>query len=150
MTIKVLSYQDALKEAEAIGKKKQILLGNGFSIACHPSFKYGTLFEQAKKTGLQPHIEELLIRYGNHFEEVLKYLDEGAFLAKHYGLTKPRKAKRDMEKDYDALKRILVRTISDNHPDYPSKISDNKFGSCLSFLRTFDAVYTVNYDLLLY
>ena len=30
------------------------------------------------------------------------------------------------------------------------KISDEKFDSCLSFLKNFDAVFTVNYDLLLY
>jgi len=45
MTIKTLSFEQALKRSENYGKK-HLLLGNGFSIACKPDiFAYGSLFE---------------------------------------------------------------------------------------------------------
>lgn len=146
----ILNFQDAVNKSGQIGGKKHLLLGNGFSIACHPSFKYGTLYEQAKAQGLPAHLIKLLDRYGNNFEDVLKYLDEASFLAKHYGLKKPSKSKMDMKKDYNSLKNILVETIGKCHPDDPSKIADNKFKSCLKFLKNFSDVFTVSYDLLLY
>jgi len=150
MEIKYLQFSEAIKESHGIGKKKQLLLGNGFSIGCHPSFEYGTLFEQAKKDGLSRRLEKLLNRYGSNFEVTLKYLDEGDFLAKFYGLKQPKESVRGMKADYEKLKRALVKTISDNHPAYPSEISAQKFASCLKFLKNFDAIFTVNYDLLLY
>ncbi|MCK9614112.1 MAG: DUF4917 family protein [Candidatus Omnitrophica bacterium] len=150
MNSTLLDFSEALKQAVNIGGKKQLFLGNGFSIACYPGFEYGTLYEQAKNSGLSKHLDELLKRYGNNFEDVLKYLDEGMFLAEHYYLKKSKKTNRDMAQDYKELKEALITTISDNHPDYPSRISKNKFESCIKFLRNFDAAFTVNYDLLLY
>jgi len=146
----LLDFSEALNQAKGLSGKIQLLLGNGFSIACHPSFKYGTLFEQAKKSGLPKHLEDLLDRYGSNFEDVLKYLDEGVFLAKHYHLKKDKRTNRDMQQDHKQLKEKLIKTISDNHPDFPSKIKKDKFESCIKFLRNFEVVFTVNYDLLLY
>lgn len=150
MKTHITDFDKALAQARQSGGKIQLLLGNGFSIACHSSFKYGTLFEQARKRGLPRHLGELLERYTNNFEDVLKYLDEGIFLAGHYRLKKDKRTTRDMAKDYMKLKDTLIKTISDNHPDFPSKIPDKRFESCIKFLRNFDAVFTVNYDLLLY
>lgn len=150
MKVTVIKFTDALRQARKLGGKLQLLLGNGFSIDCHTRFKYGTLFEQARKSGLPKHLAELLVRYGNNFETVLKYLDEGAFLAGHYRLKKDKRTSRDMVKDYQCLKEILIKTISNNHPEYPSKVQERRFQSCIEFLRTFAAVFTVNYDLLLY
>ncbi|MFC1510200.1 DUF4917 family protein [Candidatus Omnitrophota bacterium] len=150
MSVKVIKFSKALKEATALGQKKQLLLGNGFSIGGHSSFSYGTLLEQARKDHLPKHFEALFIRYGNDFEDILKYLDEGVFLANLYKLKKDTKVTYDMRRDYKKLRNVLVKTISDNHPDFPNKITDEKFDSCLKFLKNFDAVFTLNYDLLLY
>lgn len=148
--MKPFEFSDAIEKARNISGKIHLLLGNGFSIACHPSFQYGTLYEQARKSGLPVHLQGLLERYGNNFEDVLKFLDEGIFLARHYKLEKPRKLKMDMRKDYNNLKNILVETIGKCHPDYPSKIEEQKFDTCLKFLKNFADIFTVNYDLLLY
>jgi hypothetical protein len=50
------TFEQLVKEANAFGGKKHLLLGNGFSIGAHPLFKYGTLFEQAKKVGVSEHV----------------------------------------------------------------------------------------------
>jgi len=150
MQIQIADFNKALDQAKQLKGRIQLLLGNGFSIACHSSFKYGTLFDQARKSGLPRHLRELLERYGSNFEDVLKYLDEGIFLSEHYRLKKDKRTDRDMAQDHKKLKDTLIKTISDNHPDFPRRITDNKFKSCIKFLRNFDAVFTVNYDLLLY
>jgi len=50
MAFRILTFDQALKQAENYGKR-HLLLGNGFSIACAPDiFHYGSLFEEAMKT----------------------------------------------------------------------------------------------------
>jgi hypothetical protein len=148
--IKLLSFKEVIKIADESGKKRHLLLGNGFSIACYDKFKYGTLAEQAKMKKLPLHLKELLDGYGNNFEEVMRLLDDGARLVRIYELLKKKGAKKDIEKDYNLLKKILIEVITDNHPSFPSVIPDSKFESCLSFISNFDDVYSLNYDLLLY
>ena len=47
---KVVLFQTALEMAGQY-KKRHLLLGNGFSIACDPNiFTYRSLYEQARKT----------------------------------------------------------------------------------------------------
>ncbi len=51
-TVKVLSFQQAIKESASCNKR-HLLLGNGFSIACRANiFRYDKLFEQADFTNL--------------------------------------------------------------------------------------------------
>lgn len=148
---KLTSFEEAIKRTTVLGGKKHLVLGNGFSIGAHPLFKYGTLFEQAKETGLLPaHVLQLFERYGtSNFEEVLRQLDEGVWLADHYKLKRTSK-KRDMRTDYDSLKKSLVETISKVHPALPSDVGEDKLKACAAFINQFDSIYTLNYDLLLY
>lgn len=44
----VLTFDEAIAEAQERTGKRHILLGNGFSIACRPDlFAYGRLFDEA-------------------------------------------------------------------------------------------------------
>lgn len=148
--VDLMSFDQALNDAEIQGGKRRVLLGNGFSMGAHPAFSYGTLYEQAKTAGLPAHVIEMFERYGTtNFEEILKLLDEGQWLAQHYRLqaTDP---SRDMSLDYEAVRDALVAAISKSHPEIPDAVGDAKLHSCRQFVEPFDDVLTTNYDLLLY
>lgn len=148
--VELLSFDEAMKDAVQHGGKRHILLGNGFSIGAHAAFSYGTLYEQAKAAGLPGHVIEMFGRYGTtNFEEILKLLDEGQWLAQHYKLqaTDPG---LDMAADYARVRDALVEAISRSHPEIPDDVGDAKLLSCRAFLEPFDDVLTTNYDLLLY
>ena len=128
----------------------RVLLGNGFSIGAHQQFQYGTLYEQAKEAGLPDHVVELFERYGTtNFEQVLRQLDEGWWLAGHYEL-EPTNPDRDIAADYEHLKKVLVEAISASHPSIPDAVGRERLKACYQFLEAFSEVYTINYDLLLY
>jgi len=146
----LLSFEEALKDAKGQDGKCHVLLGNGFSIGAHKAFAYGTLYRQAKAAGLPPHVIQMFDRYGTtNFEEILKLLDEGQWLAAHYKL-QATDASRDMATDYIAVRNALVDAIANSHPEVPDDVGETKLRSCRAFLEPFDDVLTTNYDLLLY
>lgn len=119
-------------------------------MGAHKAFSYGTLYQQAKASGLPTHVIDMFDRYGTtNFEEILKLLDEGQWLAAHYRL-QPTDLSRDMKKDYEVVRDALVDAIANSHPEIPDDVGDPKLLSCRSFLEPFDDVLTTNYDLLLY
>jgi hypothetical protein len=146
----LLSFDDAMALAKQAGGPVRVLLGNGFSIGAHQQFQYGTLYERAKQAGLPEHVVELFERYGTtNFEQVLRQLDEGQWLAGHYQL-EPTNPDRDMTADYEQLKQALVEAISASHPAVPDAVGRERLMACYRFLEAFSEVYTSNYDLLLY
>ncbi len=82
----MLTYQQVCDE---IGPRRpnssvrnHILLGNGFSIACDPIFKYEKLLEYAKESGLSQEVVGLFEYLGtNNFEGVLKQLEHCNWIA---------------------------------------------------------------------
>ena len=150
LTTDLIDFKDALTQAKDAGGKLNVLLGNGFSVGAHDKFRYGSLFEQAKKSDLPNRIEALFDRYGTtNFETVLRHLDEGQWLARHYGLYR-RDHQPDMGEDYEVLKEALIEAMGAVHPDKRSKIADDMLTSAVLFLKKFDSVFTTCYDLLLY
>jgi len=148
--LKILKFDKAMQLADQAGGKQHVLLGNGFSIGAHPMFRYGTLYEQARKAGLPKHVHALFDRYGTaNFEEVLRQLDEGQWLADHYRMRKT-KPKLDMRKDHERVKQALVDAIADSHPPFPDGVGEAKLAAAADFLDQFYNVFTTNYDLLLY
>ncbi len=146
----LFSFKEALRLADDARTKKHILLGNGFSQGADDKFKYGSLYLQAKRNGLPKQVEALFDRYGTtNFEEVLRHLHEGHWLARHYQLTKSN-PKLDMEKDYEKVKDALVNAIATAHPSSRAAVPEPKLIACAGFLAQFNNVFTTNYDLLLY
>lgn len=138
-------------------KKRHLLLGNGFSIACRPKiFTYGSLFEQAdfSKLPLVPKVFEALKT--TDFEQVIKALEEASKVLPIYSTSLGSAAKL-MGEDAEKLKDLLISTVGKNHPNIPNEIDDTQFWGCRQFLAHFlgpgndgGKVYTLNYDLLLY
>ena len=146
----MLTFDEAMSIAARETGKTRILLGNGFSIGAHESFRYGTLYEQALFNGLSNHVATLFDRYGTtNFEEVLRQLDESHWMAEHYRLQKS-DPDLDMIQDHKRVKRALVDSIARNHPEYPGSVPQGLLRSASKFLMGFEDVFTTNYDLLIY
>ena len=145
----ILTFKEAL-EASKGSKKRHLLLGNGFSIACRTDiFRYDKLFEQADFSLLSGSARRAFEALGTtDFERVIKALRDAATLAFEYGL--PLEKAKAMRVDADALKELLVQTIARSHPERPSDITDGEYAACQKFLSHFQTTYTFNYDLLLY
>lgn len=153
----ILSFDEVIADAEALGfSKKHLILGNGFSIGCRADiFHYASLFEQADFSEI-PEVRAAFEQLGSQdFEYVIRSLENAADLLPIYAPQNP-DAVALMLKHAALLKDILVKTIADNHPEFPAKITDEEFASCQQFLSHFlgdvrsGSVFTLNYDLLLY
>ena len=143
----VLKYADVV---EKLGKgRSHLLLGNGFSIACDKCFSYSSLFEYAKANGLSSRAAAVFDRLGtNNFEGVMRLLDDGEWLAFHYGLLTG--TDRPMKADLDSVKSSLIASVAKTHPDHTHKIATEAKNACIAFLESFHNIFTTNYDILLY
>lgn len=149
---KIVSFQKALEEAEQYNKRN-LLLGNGFSIACVPTiFIYKSLFEQADFSTMPEVLEAFKNLKTEDFEEVIHALENTGLVLPAYKSMPNTVAK--MKRHAAQIKEILIQTIAKNHPERPSKIPDAKYTACVEFLNNFlnagGAIYSLNYDLLLY
>ncbi|WP_108860164.1 DUF4917 family protein [Ruegeria sp. Alg231-54] len=153
--MQLLTFQQALDDSSNYNKR-HLLLGNGFSIACKPKiFTYGSLFDNADFSK-NPNLPNVFKALGTtDFEVAIKALENAASIAKVYypSSSSPRQA---MQRDANDLKKILIGTVTRNHPDGPFDLDEDEFLHCRYFLNNFIGtsasgnVYTLNYDLLLY
>ena len=146
----ILTFQEAIERA-AQHPKCNLLLGNGFSIACRNDiFAYGALFDRADFSSAgslaQLAFQALDTR---DFEVVMRTLRDASKILDALG-GRAASLAPDFLRAVDALRNVLVSTIAGQHPDHPGDIPASKYHACRSFLSRFDCVYTLNYDLLLY
>lgn len=151
--MQLLSFQEALSEAEGYNKK-HLLLGNGFSIACVPSiFTYGSLYSKANFNDMPEVQETFKLLETQDFELVIHALEKGSSVLPAY-LPKQKETSAKMLEHAQKVKERLIETIAQNHPAFPGEINEIKYKACASFLSQFldtgCTVYTLNYDLLLY
>lgn len=144
-----MSFDEALTSAGT--GRKLLLLGNGFSRACFDDiFSYASLLESSDFSALSPSARSAFeVLETTDFETVMRGLDSAARLLRHYAPRLRATAKR-MKTDSRGLKDLLVKTLSAKHPDRPDAITDERYKACKKFLAHFNAIYTLNYDLLLY
>lgn len=153
---KILSFHEALEEAGRLlnkkkTKKKHLLLGNGFSIACRSNiFSYTSLFDRADFSSLSNCAKESFKALDtNDFEMVMSGLKSASKLAQLYSENESELSEL-FDKDADGLKEVLVSSITENHPSQPAEILEDEYKRCQGFLSCFNNIYTLNYDLLLY
>lgn len=151
----VLDFSDAIDKASSF-KKRHLLLGNGFSIACRPDiFSYGSLLDEADftKTPELPRVFEALGT--SDFEYVVDVLLRTTLVLPLYS-DAPSNVVDTMKAHAEALKELLIGTVAGQHPPFPGVIDDEAYDSCVRFISNFlgkqgsGSVYTLNYDLLLY
>jgi hypothetical protein len=83
------------------------------------------------------------------FEEIIKNLEISIKVFHAYNILKDEDAKM-IYTDAMKLKEHLVDIITNNHPEKITEISDEEFEYSINFIKNYDSVYTLNYDLLLY
>lgn len=143
----LLSYQEAT--ANLPSGRRHILLGNGFSIACDPVFKYASLYEAAISAGLSGRAQAVFRRLGtNNFEGVMRLLDDAQWVAETYELLSPEDS--EILKDVEVVKRTLVDAVAHLHLPHTGALADEKKLAARSFLEPYYNVFTTNYDLLAY
>lgn len=138
--------------------KRHLILGNGFSIACRPNiFSYNTLFEQADFNHINHTKEVFEALNTQNFEIVIKSLEDSSKILNVYSPSSIELFQK-MNEDAYHIKRLLIQTLANNHPQRPSDLSDEEYSNCRAFLKNFiekdkstsGSIFTLNYDLLLY
>ena len=126
-----------------------LLLGNGFSIACDPIFRYASLYDSAVAAGLSDRAQQVFQRLGtNNFEGVLQLLDDSRWVATLYEI--PVNDTLGMAQDSAVVKHTLVEAVTTSHLAHTGLVLDAKKTAARAFLAAFHNVFTTNYDLLLY
>ncbi len=148
-----MTFQQVLDETE--GRKRNAILGNGFSIACKPKiFTYASLFSRADFTK-NPELPKVFDALRTQdFEVAINALRNMSALLPIYMPGYPAPAIK-MKEDAETLKKILIETVTKNHPDSPMDLDEDQYLACRLFLANFigsdkGKVFTLNYDLLLY
>jgi len=128
---------------------RELLLGNGFSIAANAKFAYRSLFEEAE---LSDTLRAIFQELGTtDFEAVLRHLDQALAEA-------PCEKQEEIARNRDSVRDTLVETVAKIHPKHRMIMDEDRYTACRAFLSHFigrkrprgGRVFTTNYDLLLY
>ena len=122
-----------------------ILLGNGASIAVDHRFAYSSLLKHASKIGLlSQDIKNIFRSFKTEdFELILRLL--WITTKVNSILSVPNQQIIDA---YSKVKNCLIETIVEVHPEY--SVIENQLLSIYNFLKQFNTVLSLNYDLIVY
>lgn len=144
---RLISYEQV---SANLGRTAHLLLGNGFSVACDPIFRYTSLYESALAAGLSTRAQQVFQRLGtNNFEGVMRLLEDTDWVATTYGLLKAGLSS-EMLADVEVVKRTLIEAVASSHLSNTSSVSDEKKARAREFFSPFQTIFTTNYDLLAY
>ncbi|HHF2931028.1 TPA: DUF4917 family protein [Vibrio alginolyticus] len=140
MAYKIYNWLDISNEFQ-----DSLLLGNGASIAIDKSFMYKSLREHSIEHGLLTHNVKALFEYfeTDDFELVLRLVWQASRVNKALNITDNK-----TQRAYEHVRDCLINAVRDIHPIYSDV--ESQFDDIASFLRKFDTVLSLNYDLTLY
>lgn len=135
------NFEDLIQEC--IDCDKNLLLGNGFSIAYEKdTFTYQSLINESS---LPQKIKKLFEIFNTtDYELVINNLK---VLAETFS---NRNISTEIKNIVELVKRDLVRTILNKHPKSQFEVNITRKENTLSFLLNYNNIFTLNYDLLLY
>lgn len=148
----ISTYDEVLKRTE--NSLRYLLLGNGFSISYDENrFSFRNLFDYAKNniidynSPVMKHFEEL---QSYDFEIIIKYLENALLILKNYPKENlSNEIFNNIKKDINSLKEYLIKAISKIHPEVFYDIKKTEYIKCIDFIKEFNGIFTLNYDLLL-
>lgn len=122
-----------------------LLLGNGASRAIHEGFGYPSLRQAAEDKGhVTPEVADIFRAFGtDDFELVLRRLWEATLVNKALGIEPGR-----VELAYQQVRGALIATVRDVHIRHED--AKRHFAPMFQFMKGFDAIFSLNYDLLVY
>jgi hypothetical protein len=131
---RIVTFAEALQETSA--SKRQLLVGNGFSIALFPgSFDYRSLLDSADFGGVPQARAAFEALRTTDFEIVIQALRNAVALCPVYAINQETSALMDAH--WNALKELLVQSIAGKHPARPSDITEAQYAACRQFLSHF-------------
>ncbi|VAX04539.1 hypothetical protein MNBD_ALPHA03-427 [hydrothermal vent metagenome] len=137
----IITFQEAINRSE--GRDKSLLMGNGFSIE---HFSYSNLLDEAGIEDGMP-LKALFNELDTYdFETVIRALEDAVIVTNAYDHNKQ---SVHYQTQANQLREALVHAVRSTHPNHRADIEE-KIPSCLRFLKNFNTLYTLNYDLLLY
>ncbi|WP_422463880.1 DUF4917 family protein [Endozoicomonas sp. ALB115] len=140
MTVKINQWKEISERYNGT-----VLLGNGSSIAVNSSFKYPSLKQHAIEEGLLTEDVQSIFDYfeTDDFELILRIVWQTTNVNKSLKIEddKTRKA-------YLHVRDCLIKSVRNIHPEYHAVSS--QLPKIYDFLKNFNTVLSLNYDLLLY
>lgn len=147
----LLTFEEAVERADERKGGRSVLLGNGFSMSFSPSFDYRRLLDVADFGGRSRsrRVRDVFRQTRSaDFERVVRRL---ALAARTLGIYEPQSPTRGkMRRDAERVRWSLASAIAEVHPSRIDDVGEGRLRSAHDFLREFDSVFTLNYDLLLY
>ena len=136
---------------EGAPSPRYLLLGNGFSMGCHGGFRFGEIRETLKNQGHRALFDEFK---DENPEQILRALENAEQVLK--ALRGCPSVEIVIHDERQKFKNAFITAIAEQHPQRRSEISA-QLTKCREFLSSFlgkdnpdGAVYTLNYDLLLF
>lgn len=122
-----------------------IVLGNGASMALDKCFGYRSLFEEAIRSArISENVEKLFQKFKtSDFEFVLRMIWNAHHVNETFGIKE-----NVIVSTYNEIRESLIRTVQENHVDYSQ--AAKHLPSIANFLKGFETVICLNYDLLVY
>lgn len=142
MPFEILNWQEV---SQTIRPLSTVFLGNGASMAVNQSFGYHSLLEYAKRNNLlEQDVHRLFDFFGtSDFELILRIVWQANNV--NLSLNIPDARTRNA---YIAVRESLIASVRDIHPEYDD-VSES-FPAIYKFLRQFNTVLSLNYDLIVY
>lgn len=148
---KILNFKEELNRAD----KKNIVIGNGFGMSFDQAFgsrcfSWNNLLELCEIDKDSP-LYAVLQECNLDFELAHQKLNNAIDVFVKYG--EPRDKISFYQKEVGLLREKLILAVSASHPNSFTNVTpevDIKIESGRRFLRQFDEIYSLNYDLLLY
>ena len=143
------TYNEALAHAEG---QKNLLVGNGLSIAFSENFKYPKLFDTANFENNNPKIAAIFKALDTKdFETVAGAILVTRNIAEEFGNSE---FALELDGKLQELKNDLIEAVRNTHPEDGNQITDDQSKKIQYFLAPFfesdGCVYSLNYDALLY
>ncbi|EFP0769681.1 DUF4917 family protein [Salmonella enterica] len=122
-----------------------VLLGNGASIAVSRNLDYGSLLAYAFRAGLLTDDVNRLFQFfrTSDFELILRLVWQASNVNRSLQIPDNRTYQA-----YLRVRECLIQAVRDVHPEY-EQVSD-QLPNMYQFLKRFDTVLSLNYDLLVY
>jgi CRISPR/Cas system-associated endoribonuclease Cas2 len=122
-----------------------IILGNGASISISNKFNYHSLYEEAFNEQ-DSRITEIFDEYETtDFELILDRLFHADKVNEIFNIDDP---DSELANNYDLIKDRLIEVIRENYIEYQEL--SNELEKIYKFLKKFDKVFSLNYDLTVY
>ena len=137
----VIDFNEALRRTEQ--GQRVLLIGNGFSAKY---FNYSNLLDKSGLLAGSPPRDLFDALKTVDFEAVVRALEGAVLVEQAYG---NRQHADKIESDAQKVREALVKAVNATHPKYRQELC-LEYTSSANFLWHFKAVFSLNYDLLLY